>query len=69
MVAGWRKKKLKRLFQDRRIPLSQRDRLICVEVGGRLVWVETLGPDLPNVGALTRAELFRIEIGNETFGA
>ena len=43
-------KKLKRLFQQHRIPRSARDNLVVVEGEGRLLWVEGLPAD-PRVRA------------------
>ncbi len=33
-------KKLKKLFLEQRVPVSERDRLLVFECGGRIVWIE-----------------------------
>ncbi|MBR5869239.1 MAG: tRNA lysidine(34) synthetase TilS [Clostridia bacterium] len=41
------KKSLKRLFIDRKIPKSERERIPVVEIGGRVICVYLLGPSFP----------------------
>ncbi len=61
-------KGLKRLFLERRVPISARDRLVMFESEGKLIWIEgfPLNP-AAKVGDLD-LEGFEIEVASETFG-
>ena len=62
-----RVKKLKELFQSQRIPKSQRDRVVIVEAGGEIVWVEGFPPH-PNYRAQgSVSSTLEIEVHSETF--
>ncbi len=63
---GW--VKLKDLWLERRIPLSSRRRLIVLESGGELAWVEGIGVGKGFEPSATVSQWVEIDIATETFG-
>jgi tRNA(Ile)-lysidine synthetase-like protein len=65
--AGSRGKTLKKLFLERKVPISARDRLIIVEAQGNILWIEGF-PVIPKfIPGETEAEGFEIDVISETF--
>ena len=61
-------KSLKKLFLERKIPISTRDRLIIVESDGRLLWIEGFPPAVEAADPITDSEGYEITVSSETFG-
>ena len=65
-------KKLKELFQRRRIPRSQRDRLVVIEGDGQILWVEGFPSPQhldPSSSVTPQMQLVEIEVRSETSSA
>jgi len=60
-------RRLKKLFQEYRIPRSQRDRLVILEGGGKILWVEGLPFSAPTRGEGMEG-LWEIRFRDETSG-
>lgn len=60
-------RKLKDLLQRRKIPVGRRPKLLIIESGGEIVWVEELGADPRFEPAGSDREWIEIEVVDETF--
>ncbi|MDA2927289.1 tRNA lysidine(34) synthetase TilS [Acidobacteria bacterium AH-259-G07] len=61
-----REKKLKELFQKKRIPKSQRDKLIIVEADTEIIWVEGFPPHPKYRATADTTRAVEIKVQNET---
>ena len=60
-------KSLKRLFLERRVPISKRDCLVMLESEGKIVWIEGFPPDPDLLVSESDTEGIKIEVVSETF--
>jgi tRNA(Ile)-lysidine synthase len=61
-------KSLKKLFLERKIPISTRDRLIVIESSNRILWIEGFPPMVEASDPRIDPEGFEITVTSETFG-
>jgi tRNA(Ile)-lysidine synthase len=61
------KKNLKRLFLEKRVPISQRDRLVMLEYEGRVIWIEGFPVDPTAKTGERDLEGMEIDVISETF--